>query len=415
MSSVPLKDLVAVFSEAMHSPHSSFYRDLYAQKGYSADGIGSLDEWRRIPLWSKRELAAIPFRQRAFRPLEGEEVVHLHTSSGTSKSPVVLNLRDRLFQADLRGVKRYADRLLFIYGLPWLYGFYAQAGIASVGGSLADFPESARVAARFEIQAIHGTPSQLLALTPHLQKEMDLKDIRVLILWGERISSVTYTAIMELYPNALIFPMYGGAETQGFHATACEALARTKRNCVHFLETSVYPELVDTSESVIEGSDAEGELVLTVLWKDNLFPVIRFRTGDLARRVQGLCECNRDTYEILGRSDYDRVTITGGQLRSEELERALGSFAAAIHDDYALHVFDSASSGKLKMELHVRPRGSDLDLKKLANEVAKELYVGPARTLASGVAAGWYEPLECRDISDNVQTAAKKTRIVRHV
>ncbi len=409
-----------LFSNAYHNVYSSFYRDVYAKKGFvlKTDTLTTMSDWRSVPYISKEDLAPYSYKERVFLPLQEEDILYFHTSSGTSKSPVVLNLRNTHFRTDLRALKKYADRLLWASGSPTsMYDFYAGGNIASTGGSLSDLPKTARGAAHFRIQGIHATPSQLTALTPHLEAEMDLLEIRALILWGERFSTATYGFIKQKYPNAIIFPMFGNAETQGFHTVPCEALARTGRNYVHFFEESVFPELIDTeSLQVLDKANQDGELVITVLWERNIFPVVRFRTGDLAQRLSERCSCGRETYELLGRSGFDRLTVPGGQLRSDEIERVLDSFRDLIEDDYSVHVFDVPTEGtvRTRMELHVRPIHATVDLDAIAKQVSKELWLGPQQTIDSGVQRGLYEPLVCKKIVDTRNPGAKKTRIIRH-
>jgi phenylacetate-coenzyme A ligase PaaK-like adenylate-forming protein len=68
-------------------------------------------------------------------------------------------------------------------------------------------------------------------------------------------------------------PAYGNSETHGLRAHACEELARLGKDRVHLDESAVDPELINSTGEVIE----EGELVLSVLWERNMFPVTFLR------------------------------------------------------------------------------------------------------------------------------------------
>jgi phenylacetate-CoA ligase len=83
-------------------------------------------------------------------------------------------------------------------------------------------------------------------------------------------------------------------------------------------------EVIDpkTLEPVEEGMD--GELVFTTLTKE-AFPVIRYRTGDIASITRETCKCGRTTTRmsrVKGRTD-DMLIIRGVNVFPSEIERVL--------------------------------------------------------------------------------------------
>ena len=68
-----------------------------------------------------------------------------------------------------------------------------------------------------------------------------------------------------------------------------------------------------------------GEIVVTNLGR-RLMPIIRYRTGDLGRRVAGTCQCGRlgPRFELLGRCD-DVLRVGSVSIYPESIEPVLAS------------------------------------------------------------------------------------------
>src|SRR5690606_8517652 len=93
---------------------------------------------------------------------------------------------------------------------------------------------------------------------------------------------------------------------------------------LHVSEDHFYVEVIDpeTLEPVPDGED--GELVFTSLTKE-AFPVIRYRTGDIASLKRGTCKCGRTTVKmsrVKGRID-DMLIIRGVNVFPSEIETHL--------------------------------------------------------------------------------------------
>ena len=80
-----LKRLKATIDRCMHSP---FYKERFQQCGIKPEDIQSLEDLQKIPFTTKQDLRDhYPFGLSAV-PLE--EVVRLHSSSGTTGTPTVI-------------------------------------------------------------------------------------------------------------------------------------------------------------------------------------------------------------------------------------------------------------------------------------------------------------------------------------
>src|SRR5690606_3252642 len=115
--------------------------------------------------------------------------------------------------------------------------------------------------------------------------------------------------------------IYGLSEVIG-PGVACECWEEKRGAHVfedHFLVEVIDP---DSGEPVPDGHD--GELVFTTLTKE-AFPVIRYRTGDIAALVSEPCACGRTfrrMTRVKGRVD-DMLIIRGVNVFPSEIERVL--------------------------------------------------------------------------------------------
>ena len=101
-----------------------------------------------------------------------------------------------------------------------------------------------------------------------------------------------------------IFNWYGSREL-GRVASECEC-----HDGLHINEPSVYVE-VEPDPTLPEGC---GHLIITDLW-NKATPFIRYKTGDIARMVEGECRCGRALKRIAGIEGrlVDTVVLAGGR------------------------------------------------------------------------------------------------------
>jgi phenylacetate-CoA ligase len=70
------------------------------------------------------------------------------------------------------------------------------------------------------------------------------------------------------------------------------AECREGKGALHVFDDHFLPEILDPETGRPAAGAALGELVLTTLTKEAL-PVLRYRTGDVTRFVDGGCACGR--------------------------------------------------------------------------------------------------------------------------
>jgi phenylacetate-CoA ligase len=171
------------------------------------------------------------------------------------------------------------------------------------------------------------TPSYAHQLAAYLvNKGLNRGDLslKTLILVGEPASAAQRDDLEEKL-HVRTWQHFGLSEVPGpALAYECE-----NRSCLHVNDDHFLPEIIDpaTGESLPPG--AIGELVLTTL-TTRAFPLIRFRTGDMARILPEACDCDCRLVRIEWRPERsDRlIRVRGVKIHEAQIlagiEAALG-------------------------------------------------------------------------------------------
>ncbi len=310
------------------------YRRRFEDLGIDPDDFRSLDDVRRLPFTSKTDLRenypyglfAVPLR----------EVVRLQASSGTTGKPTVVGytrndvrrwagLTARLLVAG--GVTRddvvqvALNYGLFTGGLGFHYGcetLGASVIPASSGGS----KRQVMVMQDYRTTALVCTPSYALHLAD-VMDEMGLNPTALSLRFGLFGAEPWTDAMRREIEERLHLSAtdnYGISEVMG-PGVAGECL---EKNGLHVNEDHFLVEIVDPASGDPVAPGEVGELVLTTLTKE-AFPVIRYRTGDLTRLLDGPCACGRTFCRIgrlIGRTD-DMITVRGINVFPSQVEAIL--------------------------------------------------------------------------------------------
>ncbi|MDA8065667.1 MAG: phenylacetate--CoA ligase [Thermaerobacter sp.] len=312
-----------------------FYRDALAERGVLPDDLTCLADLRTLPFTTKDDLRrGYPF---GFLTVPREEIVRVHTSSGTTGKPVVagytrqdLDLWAEVMARTLRcaGVDQ-RDVLHNAYG----YGLFTgglgfHLGAEAVGATVV--PASGGVTKR-QVMLLVDLGATVLTCTPsyalviaETAREMgvDLRRdgaLRVGIFGAEAWSGGMHRQLEEQL-GLEAFDIYGLTEIIG-PGVAVECSAHQG---LHIAEDHFLPEVVDpdTGEPLAEGET--GELVLTTLTKEGM-PLLRFRTRDRTALHRGKCACGRTLVRmdpIRGRTD-DMLVVRGMNLFPSQVEELL--------------------------------------------------------------------------------------------
>ncbi|MCM3341517.1 AMP-binding protein [Paenibacillus sp. MER TA 81-3] len=315
-----------------------FHRAALDRAGLAPEDIHSLEDLRRLPFMRKPDLHEhYPFGLFA---AEMKDLVRIHGSSGTKGKPVVVGYTKRDIEAWAEIVARAiccaggrpGDIFhnaygygLFTGGLGLHYGI-EHLGAVAVPVSGGNTPRQITLIQDFKPRGLSGTPSYVLNLVEEMKKQgINTRATSVEYgIFGAEPWSEEMRGHLEEALGIKALDIYGLSEVlgPGVAIECCEA-----QDGLHIAEDHFLAEVIDreTGEALPLGQ--EGELVFTSLTKE-AFPVIRYRTGDIASLNPGNCKCGRTTMRmsrIKGRVD-DMLIIRGVNVFPTELEAVLLTF-----------------------------------------------------------------------------------------
>ena len=318
----------------------SYYGKMYREMGLTE--INSEEDFYKIPFSSKEDLRnAYPLGIQA---VPDEEVVRIHSSSGTTGKPVIIPYTAKdvedwaiMFERCYRmaGITN-KDRIHITpgYGL-WTAGIGFQAGCERLGAMAVPMgPGNTEK----QIQMMIDLKSTVLCATSSyallLSEEINRRGIRDQIhLTKGVIGSERWSDKMrETIHNGLgieLFDIYGLTEIYGPGI----GINCPGERAMHCFDDYLYIEIIDpvTGENVPDGE--EGEIVITTLVKEGA-PLLRFRTHDMSRIVPGECKCGCKYPRldvIKGRSD-DMFKIHGVNMFPSQVEEMLAKVDGATSE-----------------------------------------------------------------------------------
>ncbi|MGO8683300.1 MAG: phenylacetate--CoA ligase family protein [Thermoleophilia bacterium] len=314
--------------------HIPLYRTRLAALGFEPGDLKTLADLQRLPFTTKDDFRDnYPYGLFAV-PLD--EVVEVHSSSGTTGKPVVEGFTeaDRQLWAELvcrvavgAGLRRNdVVQIAFGYGM-FTGGFGLHYGVQRAGATV--LPVSAGNTARqlqfmqdFGTTVLVATPSYALYLGDVLRTEgIDPASLKLRLgLFGAEACSEEMRRQIEARLPLRATDNYGLTEVLD-PGVAGECECRCGR---HIAEDHFLAEVVDPQNGVPVAAGQIGELVFTSLSKE-CSPTLRYRTRDLCSVTEAPCDCGRTTArmgKIIGRTD-DMFIISGVNVFPSTIESVL--------------------------------------------------------------------------------------------
>lgn len=364
---------------------SAFYAEKYAD--FDPATVQTQEDFENIPFTEKSDLReAYPLGLAA---VPEEEIVRIHSSSGTTGTPVIIPYTQKdvddwatLFARcyEMAGVTN-KDRIQITpgYGL-WTAGIGFQAGAERIGAMTVPMgPGNTEKQLQFmrdmQTTVLTATSSYALLLAEEIQARgvRDQIALKKGIIGSERWSQ----KMRERIKNELgiqIYDIYGLTEVYGPGiGISCDC-----DQGMHYWDDYIYIEILDP-ETLKPVPDGEwGEICITTLVKEGA-PLIRFRTHDLSRIIPGECPCGSKFPRldvIQGRTD-DMMKIKGVNVFPRQIEEVLGMFPE-LSSEYQIRI--SHLAGRDTMRIYVETDGTHDFLKtaeRIANEVKKKVGFTP--------------------------------------
>ena len=349
-----------------------FYRQKLRAAGLdSPRAIRTLDDLRKLPFTTKRELSADQAQHPPYgtnMTLPRQKFTRIHQTSGTTGEPLRWLDTDESWQWWSRcwaTVYRAAgvtprDRIFFAFSFGPFIGFWSAyegarhiGALAVPGGGMSSY-QRAKAILDHDISVLVCTPTYALHLAEVAQEEgIDLSssNVNITIHAGETGASVPSTkARIESAWNARCYD-HAGATELGAWGYECQV-----QSGLHVNEGEFICEVIDPATG--EPTD-DGELVMTNLGRVGM-PLIRYRTGDRVKLDREPCGCGRTHLRceggVIGRID-DVLIVRGINVFPSALENIVrrfpevGEFAVDLHRVKELD----------EMEIRVEIRGGDAD------------------------------------------------------
>lgn len=276
--------------------HSRRYR-------HKLDGLGavsSLEEFSEVPFTYPEELKEDPFAFLCVHPGQVERIVTLNTS-GTTGNPkrIFFAKGDMLSTVDFfaHGMSiftRPKDKVLILMpgSTPGSVGDLLQQGLVRMGAvpivyGVAENPErAAQYMVDHRINIAVGLPIQMYQISQASSAKRlgEMGDLRGVLLSADFITSQMAEQI-EKNLNCQVYEHYGMTETCFGGGVFC-----TQKYGYHLREEDLYFEIVHPVTGRPVPAGQYGEVAVTT-FHHQAMPLLRYRTGDIARYQKDPCPC----------------------------------------------------------------------------------------------------------------------------
>lgn len=323
----------------------SYYGNKYRELGIT--GIKTQEDFERLPFSGKTDLRdAYPLGIQA---VPDEEVVRIHSSSGTTGKPVIIPYTAKdvddwavMFARcyEVAGITN-RDRIQITpgYGL-WTAGIGFQAGCEKLGAMAVPMgpgntDKQIQMMIDLKSTVITATSSYALVLAEEIEKR-GLKDqiyLKKGVIGSERWSEKKRQAIREGLGIEL-YDIYGLTEIYGPGiGINCE-----QEEGIHYWDDYIYIEIINPNTGEVVPDGEPGEIVITTLVKEGA-PLLRFRTHDMSRIIPEPCSCGRSYPRIdiiQGRSD-DMFKVHGVNMFPGQVEEILQQVDGVL-SEYTINI-----------------------------------------------------------------------------
>ncbi len=355
---------------------SPFYKSLFAKDARDLV-IRTIEEFSALPTTSKDDLQK---HNWDFLCVPKSEIVEFTSTSGTLGKPVTIGLTEKDLQRlayneslsfacadgtadDLYQLMLTLDRQ-FMAGIAYYEGIRKLgAGLIRVGPGLPAL--QLETIQRLQPSVLVAVPSFLVKLIEYAQQagvDLNSTSVRKAVCIGESVRDES------LALNTLGHKIKQAWDIQLYSTYASTEMQTAFTECGHGKGGHLHPELIylevlDDDGKVVSNGEA-GEITITTLGVEGM-PLIRYRTGDVARIYKDACACGRNTLRvgpILGRKQQ-MIKLKGTTLYPPALfdllqvdgviDYVVEAFTGPLGtDEVKLHIhFDGAQRERIEREL----------------------------------------------------------------
>lgn len=298
--------------------NSRYYQRVFKENGIDIREIKCIGDLVRLPVTEKKDLQLF---NEEFLCVPKERIVDYITTSGTTGEPVTFGCTEKDLQRlaynekksfECAGVKpgdivqlmTTLDKR-FMAGLAYFLGIREMgASVIRVGNGIPELQwDTIR---RLKPDTLMCVPSFILRLIDYAEKNgIDYKNssVKRIIGIGEGLRDQDFSL------NLLGRRIREKWDVELFATYSSTEMGATFSECPYGCGGHVHPELIIVEilgEDNMPVKDGEiGEVVVTTLGVEGM-PLLRFRTGDMSRKIVDRCRCGRNSYRlspIIGRKN----------------------------------------------------------------------------------------------------------------
>jgi phenylacetate-coenzyme A ligase PaaK-like adenylate-forming protein len=356
-----------------------FYRRHLAS--LPATPLSSLSDIARIPFTTLSDLTDNPSSFLAVRQDDIAKIITLRTSGNIEEAKRLffteedLELTVDFFHLGMSTLVRPGQRVVVLLPgeRPDSVGDLLVRGLrrmdvhALVYGPVTDPLQAAEAVASFGAHCLVGIPTQVLAVArSRTGAAIGKGSIESILLSSDYVPQAIAKTLEEIW-GCRVFTHYGTTEMGLGGGVECEAL-----DGYHLREGDLFFEVVDHQTGEMCSDGAIGEVVFTTLTRRGM-PLIRYRTGDIARIIPQPCPCGsalRRMERVRGRWDGALCLGPDCTLTLSEMDEALFRLPGLL--DYRVTV-SKGSDGRFRLHVDVHSTEvsspTDREIRQMLNEV----------------------------------------------
>jgi phenylacetate-CoA ligase len=343
--------------------------------------LAALSDLSGIPFTKPWDISKNPASFLAVRQDDVARIVTLRTSGSTGESKRLffteedLELTMDFFHHGMSALVRPGQKvMIFLPGeLPDSVGDLLKRGLkrmdveSLVYGPIKDPVDAACEIVSFDAHCLVGIPTQILGVArSRAGIAIGKGRIETVLLSTDYVPQAIVHALKDIW-GCRVFNHYGMTEMGLGGAVECEALEG-----YHLREGDLFFEVVDYETGEVCPDGVMGEVVFTTLTRRGM-PLVRYRTGDIARIIPELCPCGtvlRRMECVRGRWSGVVCLGPGCMLSLPDMDEALFQLPDLL--DYRVAV-SKGRKGKFRLHIDVqRAEGgssTDVDVLHVLNRV----------------------------------------------
>jgi phenylacetate-CoA ligase len=333
--------------------NSPYYKRIFKESSLSKDSINSLSDLKKIPTCTKEDLEQY---NDDFHCVSQKEIIEYVTTSGTLGKPISISLSkndlERLSYNEARALKiggvddsdviqitttldkRFMAGMAYYLGATSIGAAVIRTGIGNPGFQWENI-------LRFKPQTLIAVPSFIYKLSSYAISNginPNLSEVKKAICIGEPIRNADFS------PNKLNDKIRKNWNIDLYSTYASTEMATAFTECKakqggHLIPELLIVEILDDDGNEVAPGEI-GEVTVTPLGVEAM-PLLRFRTGDLARVHNEPCSCGRNTLRLSpveGRKQQ-MIKLKGTTIFPQSIENILQGF-----DSIDVHVLELCDS-----------------------------------------------------------------------